>query len=50
MGDDPRASGREAVEAALAEAGRPGELPDVIFMHPTPGSEDGSEIWASLLM
>jgi hypothetical protein len=40
LGDDPRAAGRRAVEAALAHAGCAGQLPSAVWMITTPGGEE----------
>ncbi len=40
--DDPRAAATEAVLAALDEAGRPGELPDLVILSGTPNGEEGA--------
>lgn len=40
LGDDPLATGREAVKKAMAKTGRPGELPDLIWFSSTPGCEE----------
>lgn len=38
--EDPRSSGKEAVLAALSNAGRSGELPDLLWISQPPGSEE----------
>ena len=38
--DDPSAAATEALMAAMGQAGRPGELPDLILTHSSPGSEE----------
>ncbi|WP_337997392.1 FIST signal transduction protein [Oleispirillum naphthae] len=38
--DDPRAAARAAVHAALADAGRPGEVPDLVLLTAAPGGEE----------
>ncbi len=38
--DDPRAAAADAVLAALDEAGRPGELPDLVILSVSPGGEE----------
>ncbi|MGE4526896.1 MAG: FIST signal transduction protein [Rhodospirillaceae bacterium] len=38
--DDPRAAARGAVHAALADAGRPGEVPDLVLLTAAPGGEE----------
>lgn len=40
IGNDITASAREVVEKAMFQAGRPGELPDLIWFSSTPGSEE----------
>lgn len=40
MGDDPRAAARGALEAALADSGRAGELPDMVWINAAPGREE----------
>lgn len=40
IGDDPRAAARWVVERALAEAGRPGEVPMLIWLSAAPGCEE----------
>ncbi|MFT3768164.1 MAG: FIST N-terminal domain-containing protein [Minicystis sp.] len=40
LGNDPRAAARRAVEAALADAGRAGQLPSAVWMVTTPGGEE----------
>lgn len=37
--DDPRAAAQGAVHAALADAGRPGEVPDLVLLTAAPGGE-----------
>ncbi len=37
---DPRAAARAALAAALADSGRPGELPDIVWLNATPGNEE----------
>jgi hypothetical protein len=40
LGDDPQAGARAALDMALANAGRPGETPDLVWVHATPGDEE----------
>ncbi len=40
FGDEPAAAATEALMAAMTQAGRPGELPDLILTHSSPGSEE----------
>lgn len=40
MGDDPRTAARRAAERALAEAGRAGETPDLVWLSASPGREE----------
>lgn len=40
MGNDPRAAARAALQAALADSGRPGELPDIVWVNASPGREE----------
>jgi hypothetical protein len=40
LGTDPRESSRQATEAALAAAGRPGEIPDLVWLTAAPGCEE----------
>lgn len=40
MEEDARGAGREAVNQALADAGRPGELPVLVLVNATPGREE----------
>lgn len=40
LGSDPRAAARSALEAALADSGRPGELPDIVWLNAAPGHEE----------
>lgn len=40
MGNDPRAAARSALEAALADSGRAGELPDIVWVNAAPGREE----------
>lgn len=40
LGGDPRAAARRALEAALADSGRPGELPDMVWLNAVPGNEE----------
>jgi hypothetical protein len=40
FGEDPRAAASAAVLAALADAGRPGELPALVWVGPAPGCEE----------
>jgi hypothetical protein len=40
LGDDPRAAARAAMLAALLDAGRPGEAPDLIWLTAAPGTEE----------
>ncbi|RME74900.1 MAG: hypothetical protein D6784_08995 [Chloroflexi bacterium] len=40
MGDDPRLAGRQAVEQAVQNAGREGELPALIWLTSAPGAEE----------
>lgn len=40
MGSDPHAAASVALAAALADSGRPGELPDIVWLNATPGSEE----------
>ena len=40
IGDDPSAAASQAVLAALADAGRPGEQPMLIWLSAVPGSEE----------
>lgn len=40
MGDDPRATAAEAVRQALEQAGRPGELPALVWVMAAPGREE----------
>ncbi len=37
---DPRSAGRQALLAALARAGRPGEAPNLVWLSTAPGSEE----------
>jgi hypothetical protein len=38
--DDPQASGAEAIQKAIANAGRPGEPPDLVWINGVPGHEE----------
>lgn len=40
MGDDPRAAASAALQAALADSDRPGELPDIVWVNAAPGHEE----------
>jgi hypothetical protein len=40
FGDDPRGATRRAVLRALERAGRPGEVPSLVWMTPAPGCEE----------
>jgi len=40
LGQDPEKAGRAAFQDALAAADRPGELPALVWVHSTPGSEE----------
>ncbi len=40
LGDDARAAARDACEAALLAADRPGEAPDLIWLSSSPGQEE----------
>lgn len=40
MGNDPRAAASAALQAALADSGRPGELPDIVWVNASPGREE----------
>lgn len=40
LGDDPQAAGARALEAALENAGCPGEMPDLVWMVSAPGTEE----------
>ena len=40
MGEDPRQAAQEAVLQALAHAGRPGEIPDLVWLVGAPGHEE----------
>lgn len=40
LGDDATAAARQAAETALAAAGRPGELPDLVWLTTAPGREE----------
>ena len=40
IGDDPRAAGAKAIQQAVVNAKRPGELPDLIWLSGVPGSEE----------
>ncbi|MGF1660102.1 MAG: FIST signal transduction protein [Rubrimonas sp.] len=40
IADDPRIAGRAAAAAALADAGRPGEQPDLLWITAAPGAEE----------
>lgn len=40
IGDDPHGAAQRALQAAVREAGRPGEAPDLIWMHAAPGHEE----------
>lgn len=40
LGQDPQAAARAVVLAALARAGRPGELPDMVWVTASPGREE----------
>ncbi|OHC72739.1 MAG: hypothetical protein A3H93_16725 [Rhodocyclales bacterium RIFCSPLOWO2_02_FULL_63_24] len=40
LAGDPRAAARAALEAALADSGRPGELPDIVWLNAAPGHEE----------
>ncbi len=39
-GDTPRAAASRAVEQALMDAERPGEIPDLVWLHAAPGAEE----------
>jgi len=40
MASDPRAAARTALAAALTDSGRPGELPDIVWLNAAPGREE----------
>ena len=40
VNDDPRASGAEAIQKAIINAGRPGEPPDLVWINGVPGHEE----------
>ena len=40
LGDDPAKAGAEAVRSALAQAGRPGEMPALLWVGGAPGKEE----------
>jgi len=40
IGDNPRAAGANAIQQAIANANRPGEPPDLIWLSGVPGSEE----------
>jgi hypothetical protein len=40
LGDDPKGASCRALEEALAKAGRPGETPEFVWIHATPGDEE----------
>lgn len=40
LGDDPRGAAADATQAALIQADRPGEAPDVIWLSCSPGAEE----------
>lgn len=40
LGSDPRAAARTALAAALTDSGRPGELPDIVWLNAAPGHEE----------
>ncbi len=40
IGDNPREAGAEAVQKAIANAGRMGELPEMLWMNGAPGTEE----------
>ncbi|MFU8804067.1 MAG: FIST signal transduction protein [Bradymonadaceae bacterium] len=40
LGDDPRRAGADAVLRALSLSGRPGELPQIIWLSSAPGNEE----------
>src|SRR5690606_28754364 len=40
LGSDPRKAAREAVRRALAAAGRPGEMPELVWLSSAPGAEE----------
>jgi hypothetical protein len=40
IGDDPRTAGAAAAKAAMDDAGRPGEAPDLVWLTAAPGAEE----------
>lgn len=40
IGDDPRSAGARAIEMAISNAGRAGELPELIWINGAPGTEE----------
>lgn len=40
LADDPEAAGARAIDLAILDAGRPGELPDLIWIGAAPGMEE----------
>lgn len=40
LAGDPRAAARAALEAALVDSGRPGEMPDMVWLNAAPGCEE----------
>jgi hypothetical protein len=40
QGDAPRSAAVDAIKAALADAGRPGEVPDLVWLNASPGHEE----------
>lgn len=40
LGNNPKQAACDALEAALTNAGRPGETPELVWVHATPGDEE----------